>query len=54
MRLEFPSRGSVYIPWFVCIQDALQYGEGDNDTVAKFYNKIISCSSDIREHKTYI
>ena len=52
MRLEFASRGSVHIHRFAYMKDALQYGEVGNETVAGFYDKIIFCSSDIKEeHK---
>ena len=37
------------------MENAPEYGETDNDTVARFYDNIISCSSDVPEaHKQYI
>ena len=37
------------------MENAPEYGETDNDTVVRFYDNIISCSSDVPEaHKQYI
>ena len=37
------------------MENAPEYDETDNDTVARFYDNIISCSSDVPEaHKLYI
>ena len=37
------------------MENAPEYGEADNDTVARFYDNTISCSSDVPEaHKQYI
>ena len=55
MVLEFASRRSVHIHWFAYIKDAPQYDEVDNETVARFYNYITACSSDIKpEQKKYL
>ena len=41
--------------WFAYLENAPEYSETDNDTVARFYDNIISCSSDVPEtHKQYI
>ena len=49
------SRGAIHVHWFAYINDAPVYGESSNENVADYYDKIISCSSDIpEEHKEYI
>ena len=54
-RKEFASRGPIHVHWFAYINDAPVYGESSNEYVADYYDKIISCSSDVpEEHKEYI
>ena len=54
MRLEFGSRGSIHTHWFSYLKDALQYGEASNYEIAAYYDKIISCSSDVMaEHQQF-
>ena len=54
-RKEFVSRCAIHVHWFVHINDAPVYGESSNEYVADYYDKIISCSSDVpEEHKEYI
>ena len=48
MRLEIASRGSIHIHWFAHLKDAPQYGEASNDEISAYYEKIISCSSDVK------
>ena len=51
-RYEFAERGTIHIHWFAYLKNAPEYGETDNDTVAKYYDNIISCSFDVaEEHK---
>ena len=54
-RKEFASRGAIHVHWFAYLNDAPVYGESSNEYVADYYDKIISCSSDVpEEHKEYI
>ena len=54
-RYEFAERGTVHIHWFAYLKNAPEYGETDNDTVAKYYDDIIFFSSDVpEEHKEYV
>ena len=49
------NESTIHIHWFAYLENAPEYGETDNDTVARFYDNIISCSSDVPEaHKQYI
>ena len=48
MRLEFASRGSIHVHWFAYLKDAPQYEKASNDDIASYYDKIISCSSDVK------
>ena len=55
MRLEFASRGSIHVHWFAYLKDAPQYGKASNDDIASYYDKIISCSSDVKpEHHQFL
>ena len=55
MRIEFAGRGTIHIHWFAYLKDAPEYGHDSNETVANYYDQIISCSSDVpQEHKQYI
>ena len=48
-------RDAIHVYWFACVKDATIYGEVPNSEIAVFYDKIISCSSDVPEdHKGYI
>ena len=54
-RKEFATRGAVHVHWFAYIKNAPAYGEVPNVEIAEFYDKIISCSSDVPEdQKEYI
>ena len=54
-RKEFAMRDAIHVHWFACVKDAPVYGEVPNSEIAVFYDKIISCSSDVPEdHKEYI
>ena len=54
-RKEFGTRGAIHVHWFAYIKNAPAYGEVPNAEIAEFYDKIISCSSDVPEtHKEYI
>ena len=54
-RYEFAERGTIHIHWFAYLKNAPEYGDTDNDTVVKYYDNIISCSSDVpEEHKEYV
>ena len=54
-RYEFAKRGALHVHWFAYLKDAPVYGEDDNDTVTDYYDKIISCSTDVKdEDKEYI
>ena len=54
-RKEFATRGAIHVHWFAYVKDAPVYGEVPNSEIAEFYDKIISCSSDVPEdHKEYI
>ena len=54
-RYEFAERGTIHIHWFAYLNNAPEYGETDNDIVAKYYDNIFSCSSDVPEdHKEYV
>ena len=45
----------MHIHWFAYLKDAPEYGHDPNETVADYYDQIISCSSDVpQEHKQYI
>ena len=55
MRIEFAGRGTIHINWFAYLKDAPEYGHDPNETVADYYDQIISCSSDVpHEHNQYI
>ena len=55
MRIEFAGRGTIHIHWFAYLKDAPQYGCENNETVANYYDQIISCTSDVpAEFKQYI
>ena len=55
MRIEFAGQGTIHIHWFAYLKDASEYGHDPSETVADYYDQIISCSSDIpQEHKQYI
>ena len=47
MRYEFAERGTIHVHWFAYLKDAPEYGKTDNETIANYYCKIISCSSDV-------
>ena len=52
---EIAARGAIHVHWLAYINDALVYGESSNEYVADYYDKIISCSSDVpEEYKEYI
>ena len=51
MRMEFASRGTIHVHWFAYLNDAPLYEEADNNTIAAFYDKIISCSSNVPANK---
>ena len=54
-RKEFATRDAIHVHWFAYVKDAPVYGEVPNSEIAEFYDKIISCSSDVPEdHKEYI
>ena len=54
-RKEFATRSAIHVCWFAYVKDAPVYGELPNSKIAGFYDKIISCSSDVPEdHKEYI
>ena len=54
-RKELATRGAIHVHWFAYVKDAPVYGEVPNSEIAEFYEKIISCSSDVPEdHKEYI
>ena len=54
-RKEFATRGAIHVHWFADVKDVPVYGEVPNSEIAEFYDKIISCSSDVPEdHKEYI
>ena len=54
-RKEFATRGAIHVHWFAYVKDAPVYGNDSNSEIADFYDKIISCSSDVPEdHKQYI
>ena len=54
-RKEFATRGAIHVHWFAYVKDAPVYGEVPNSEITEFYDKIISCSSDVPEdHKEYI
>ena len=54
-RYEFAEQGTIHIHWFAYLENVPEYGETDNDTVARFCDNIISCSSDVPEaHRQYI
>ena len=44
MRTEFAGRGTIHIHWFAYLKDAPEYGCEDNETVANYYDDIISCT----------
>ena len=52
-RYEFAEKGTIHIHWFAYLENAPEYGETDNDTVARFYDNIISCSLDVLEVHKY-
>ena len=53
--LKMYIRGAIHVHWFACVKDAPVYGKVPNSELAEFYDKIISCSSDVPElHKEYI
>ena len=55
MRMEFAGRGTIHVHWFAYLKNAPVYEEDANDTVAAFYDKIISCSANVpSHHKKYI
>ena len=51
MRMEFASRGTIHVHWFAYLKDAPVYEQDDNDTIAAFYDKIISCSANVPANK---
>ena len=54
-RYEFAKRGAIHVHWFAYLKDAPVYGEDDNDDVIRYYDKIISCSTDVKpEYSEYI
>ena len=54
-RYEFAKRGAVHVHWFAYLKDAPVYGEDHDESVTQYYDKIISCSTDVKdEHKEYI
>ena len=54
-RKEFASRGAIHVHWFAYLNVAPVYDESSNENVADYYDRIISCSSDVpEEHKEYI
>ena len=54
-RKEFATRGAIHVHWFAYIKDAPTYGEVPNVNIAEFYDKIISCSSDVPgDQKEYV
>ena len=53
-RKEFATRGAIHVHWFAYVKDAPVCGEVPNSAIAEFYDKIMSCSSDVPEdHKEY-
>ena len=53
-RKEFASRGAIHLHWFAYLKDTPVYGESSNEYVTDYYDKIISCSSDVpEEHRVY-
>ena len=54
-RKEFATRGAIHVHWFAYVKDSPVYCNVPNSEIADFYDKIISCSSDVPEdHKQYI
>ena len=48
-RKEFATHGAIHVHWFAYIKNAPAYGEVPNAKIAEFYDKIISCSSNVPE-----
>ena len=46
-RLEFANRGSIHVHWFTYLRDAPRCGEDSNESIAEYYDQIISWSSDV-------
>ena len=45
----------MHVHWFAYLKDAPVYGEDDDNAVTTYYDKIISCSSDVKpEYSNYI
>ena len=54
-RKEFATRGAIHVHWFAYVKDAPVYSEVPNSEIAEFYDRIISCSSEVPEdHKENI
>ena len=55
LRKEFATRGAIHVHWFAYLKNAPVYQEATNLQIAEYYNKIISCSSDVPEkYKEYL
>ena len=55
LQHEFATHGSIHLHMFVFTEDAPIYGENSNESIAEYYDKIISCSKDVpTEHHQYI
>ena len=54
-RYEFAKRGAIHVHAFAYLKDAPVYGEDHNDHVTRYYDNIISCSTDVKpEYSDYI
>ena len=54
-RYEFAKRGAIHVHWFAYLKDAPVYGEDEDEAVTRYYDKIISCSGEVKpEYNEYI
>ena len=54
-RYEFAKQGAIHVHAFAYLKDAPAYGEDHNDHVTRYYDNIISCSTDVKpEYSDYI
>ena len=54
-RFEFAKRGAIHVHWFAYLKDAPVYGEDHDNAVTTYYDKIISCSTDVKaDYNEYI
>lgn len=55
IRKEFATRGAIHVHWLAYLKNAPIYGESSNSEFAEFYDKIISCSSNVpQQYKEYV